>query len=156
MRGMESRNARARSSLWLAFSTSLLLHAAVLFVGFSASDQPAVAVAPQAAETPLANPIDSALTGAWRSDANKARDSFRHPAETLAFFGVTPNQTVIEINPGGGWYNQFPADLQRCVVQDHRQLYTSVLFNGYPFLLYRFHAGNCGSFPVYQFALAFH
>ena len=77
----------------------------------AASDQPAVAVAPQAAEAPAMNPIDSVLAGAWRSDANKARDSFRHPAETLAFFGVTPNQTVIEINPGGGWYTEVLAPL---------------------------------------------
>lgn len=77
----------------------------------AASDQPAAVVAPQSAET--ANPLDSALAGAWRSDANKARDSFRHPAETLDFFGIKPNQTVIEINPGGGWYTEVLAPLMK-------------------------------------------
>ncbi|MBL0162448.1 MAG: class I SAM-dependent methyltransferase [Xanthomonadales bacterium] len=77
----------------------------------AASDQPAVAVPPQAAKTD--NPIDSVLVGAWRSDADKARDSYRHPAETLAFFGVKPNQTVIEINPGGGWYTDILAPLMK-------------------------------------------
>jgi len=44
------------------------------------------------------------LNSPWRSEANKARDVYRHPAETLAFFGVTPHSKVIEISPGGGWY----------------------------------------------------
>ena len=41
-----------------------------------------------------------------RSCANKARDSSRHPVETLAFFEVTPEKTVMEIWPGGGWYTE--------------------------------------------------
>lgn len=39
-----------------------------------------------------------------RSDAHIARNSARHPAETLTFFGLKPDMTVIEIGPGGGWY----------------------------------------------------
>jgi len=39
-----------------------------------------------------------------RTDAEMARDQYRHPQETLAFFGVKPGQTVVEIWPGGGWY----------------------------------------------------
>jgi predicted methyltransferase len=60
-----------------------------------------------------ASPLVSALTGAWRSEANKARDRYRHPKETLEFFGVTPEQTVIEIWPGGGWYAELLAPLLR-------------------------------------------
>ena len=51
---------------------------------------------------PAADPIDAILAGSHRSDANKARDQYRHPRETLAFFGIQPNMTVIEITPGGG------------------------------------------------------
>ena len=51
-----------------------------------------------------ADMMQEILKGAWRSDANKARDVYRHPAETLAFFGVSPHSTVLEIWPGGGWY----------------------------------------------------
>ena len=47
-----------------------------------------------------------ALNGAHRSDANKARDAYRHPAETLDFFGITPTSTVLEMYPGGGWYTE--------------------------------------------------
>lgn len=50
------------------------------------------------------DPMDAVLAGDWRSDAEKARDAFRHPAETLAFFEVTPDSTVVEMWPGGGWY----------------------------------------------------
>ena len=48
--------------------------------------------------------LDAVLTGDWRGAENTARDVYRHPKETLAFFGVKPTQTVVEITPGGGWY----------------------------------------------------
>ena len=41
-----------------------------------------------------------------RRDADRARDDFRHPKETLSFFGVTPDMTVLEVGPGGGWYSK--------------------------------------------------
>lgn len=50
--------------------------------------------------------VEDALAGEWRSDANKARDEFRNPAETLAFFDVAADETVVEISPGGGWYTE--------------------------------------------------
>lgn len=43
---------------------------------------------------------------AARSDEDKARDQYRNPAATLAFFGVEPDDTVVEILPGGGWYTK--------------------------------------------------
>lgn len=51
-----------------------------------------------------AHALRQAVAGSWRSAADVARDRDRHPRQTLAFFGVTPQQTVIEITPGGGWY----------------------------------------------------
>ena len=42
-----------------------------------------------------------------------ARDGYRHPLETLTFFGVKPEQTVIEITPGGGWYSEILAPFLR-------------------------------------------
>lgn len=65
------------------------------------------------AATAAANPLDAILAGDWRSDKNKARDGYRHPSETLAFFGVKPDQKVIEIWPGGGWYLEVLAPLVR-------------------------------------------
>lgn len=53
--------------------------------------------------------LDAALAGTWRSADNRARDAYRHPRETLAFFGIEPDDTVIEITPGGGWYTEILA-----------------------------------------------
>lgn len=55
--------------------------------------------------------LDAALAGEHRSPENKARDVYRHPRETLAFFGVTPGQNVIELWPGRGWYTELLAPL---------------------------------------------
>ncbi|MEM1021030.1 MAG: methyltransferase domain-containing protein [Pseudomonadota bacterium] len=56
--------------------------------------------------------IDKAVNdNPYRSDANKARDEYRHPAETLKFFGIKPDMTVVEVGPGGGWYTEILAPL---------------------------------------------
>lgn len=57
------------------------------------------------------DPIGAALIAPARTPANVARDKYRHPAETLKFFGVTPTQTVVEYMPGGGWYTEVLAPL---------------------------------------------
>ncbi len=60
---------------------------------------------PAAARAALA----AAVAAPTRTPANLARDRYRHPAETLAFFGVEPDDTVVEIWPGGGWYTEILA-----------------------------------------------
>jgi predicted methyltransferase len=57
--------------------------------------------------------LQGAIDGPQRSAANRARDAARHPAETLEFFGVAPDQSVIEIAPGGGWYTEILAPYLR-------------------------------------------
>ena len=57
------------------------------------------------------DPIAAAISAPSRTPANRARDPYRHPAETLAFFGVTPDQTVVEYAPSGGWYTEILAPL---------------------------------------------
>lgn len=44
-----------------------------------------------------------------RSEQNRARNTYRHPAETLSFFGIKPDMTVVELWPGGGWYTEILA-----------------------------------------------
>lgn len=67
----------------------------------------AAVVAATAIATPLlAASMSQILAGDWRSEANRARDAARHPAQTLAFFGVKPGQTVVEVSPSGGWYTE--------------------------------------------------
>jgi len=68
-----------------------------------AAAEPAPAATPAPADAPS---WDAVLSGSQRSEANKARDTFRHPRETLEFFGVGPSSTVVELSPGGGWYTE--------------------------------------------------
>ena len=46
------------------------------------------------------------IAGDHRSAENKARDQYRNPLETLTFFGIRPDMTVVEIYPGRGWYTE--------------------------------------------------
>ena len=65
------------------------------------------------AQSASAVALDRAVEGSWRSPENTRRDQYRHPRETLAFFGVAPDHTVIEITPGGGWYAEILAPYLR-------------------------------------------
>jgi predicted methyltransferase len=56
------------------------------------------------ASTGLSPTIEAVLASDHRSDENKARDVYRHPLETLNFFGLSADMTVVEVWPGGGWY----------------------------------------------------
>ena len=49
------------------------------------------------------------IAGDHRSVENKARDKYRNPLETLTFFGIRPDMTVVEIYPGRGWYTEILA-----------------------------------------------
>jgi len=53
--------------------------------------------------------LSAAINGDHRTQANMARDLYRHPAQTLGFFGIKPDMTVVEIFPGGGWYTEILA-----------------------------------------------
>jgi predicted methyltransferase len=53
--------------------------------------------------------LAAAVAGPQRSEANRARDVYRHPVETLSFIGVKPGDTVVELWPGGGWYTEILA-----------------------------------------------
>ena len=55
--------------------------------------------------------LQSIIAGTHRAEADKARDKYRHPLETLNFFGVKDNITVVEIWPGDGWYTDILAPL---------------------------------------------
>jgi predicted methyltransferase len=69
----------------------------------------------KAAEKPPAPKVEAGLSlpaavaGAWRLPADRARDPWRHPVETLEFFGLKPGSTVVEFWPGAGWYTDILA-----------------------------------------------
>lgn len=60
-----------------------------------------------------ADRISMAAAGEHRSAANIARNQYRHPVETLTFFGIEDGMTVMEIWPGGGWYTEILAPVMR-------------------------------------------
>jgi predicted methyltransferase len=69
-------------------------------------------MSPNAAPT-SAPGLAAVVAGEHRSAANRARDGYRHPAETLGFFGIRSNMTVVELWPFGGWYAEILAPYLR-------------------------------------------
>lgn len=81
----------------------VLIAALGLLAGTSAGFAQETAISPELAAAIDDNP--------WRTAEQKARDRYRHPAETLAFFGVGPEMTVVEPLPG--WYTEILGPLLR-------------------------------------------
>jgi predicted methyltransferase len=67
------------------------------------------AVQPAAADT--AQQLDQVLAGSHRDAKNAARDQYRHPKETLLFFGLQPDMSVVEVWPSAGWWTEILAPL---------------------------------------------
>lgn len=57
--------------------------------------------------------LKAVIAGEHRAESNRARDVYRHPYETLTFFGIKPNMTVVELVPSGGWYTEILAPYLR-------------------------------------------
>ncbi|MDU0113758.1 methyltransferase [Psychrosphaera aquimarina] len=75
----------------------------------------------------------SSIAKAVQSDVraeHSARDQYRHPQQTLEFFGLKPNMTVVEIWPGGGWYTS----IINPIVQEHGKYFAANfhIFEGSP------------------------
>ncbi len=74
----------------------------------------AAASSPPATDAATLATLDKVLAGDHRSDANRARDKYRHPKETLEFFGLRQDMAVMEVSPGGGgWYTEILAPTLR-------------------------------------------
>ena len=95
----------------------LTVSACCLAVAAALSASPLYARSPVAAsaasQVQVSPAIEAAIKSANRDPANVTRDGFRHPAQTLSFFKLTPTSTVIEITPGNGWYSEILAPLVR-------------------------------------------
>lgn len=89
---------------WILGASAALL--AACSGGTEAPAETLEAETPPPVEAVEAGPLSlvEAVAGDWRSDDEKARDAWRNPAETLEFFEISPDDSVIEIWPGGGWY----------------------------------------------------
>ena len=68
---------------------------------------------PQLAATTEDAALRAVIADPRRTPEFVARDRYRRPYETLQFFGIRPDQTVVEISPGGGWYTEILAPYLR-------------------------------------------
>jgi predicted methyltransferase len=102
---------RIRALFWCVLTTQFVACAGAPATS-GGSPAPALPVAPAPPPVPdrdeaTAAAIESALAGSHRSPDSRSRDPYRHPVETLLFFGLKPGMTVAEIWPGaGGWYTE--------------------------------------------------
>ena len=67
--------------------------------------------------------LDNILAGSQRSAEDSARDRYRHPKETLLFFGIRPEMKVLEVWPEPGWYTEIIAPL----VRQHGKYYAAAI-----------------------------
>ncbi len=74
------------------------------------------------AQDDAADALKKAVDSPSRRPEDAARDKYRHPIETLKFFGIKPDMTVVEIWPGGGWYT----DILAPYLHDHGKLYAAI------------------------------
>jgi predicted methyltransferase len=70
-----------------------------------------------------ASALDGILGGSQRTAADRLRDSYRHPKETLLFFGIRPGTRVLQPWPESGWYTKIIAPLVRA----HGQYYAALI-----------------------------
>jgi predicted methyltransferase len=73
--------------------------------------------------------LKAVLADAHRTDSDKARDQYRHPLETLTWFGISNDMTVVEIWPGGGWYT----DILAPFLKERGVYYAATSENAQPF-----------------------
>ena len=88
-------------------------HPLLLCAALTLAAAPAFAQAPKAdtmaAPVRISAELAAAVAAPTRTPANRLRDKYRHPAETLAFFGVKDNDSVVEVLPAPGWYTEILA-----------------------------------------------
>jgi predicted methyltransferase len=84
------------------------------------SDSPSPAAGPKGG----ISTIEAAVAGTWRSSPDRRRDVWRHPVESLRFWGLAPGQTVVEFWPGTGWYTEILAPF---LAETGGKLYAAIL-----------------------------
>lgn len=75
-----------------------------------------------AAETAAAK-LSAITNASYRTPAQIARNKYRHPVETLTFFGIQDDMTVVELWPFGGWYTSILAPF----LHDHGKYYAAAI-----------------------------
>lgn len=114
---MKKTYSRANKRFFTSISAVILIGAfAMPAYAQEVDDEPVVASVEKVAKDQIALPqlsdedkakLLSSLNTPYRIDKN--RDKYRHPLETLEFFGIKPGDKVVEIWPGQGWYSSILA-----------------------------------------------
>ncbi len=92
----------------LKLAASLI--ASVSLLACTPAAQETAETAPAEVEAPAeVSAVAAAVANPARTEAHSVRDTARHPTETLEFFGLAPGMTVVEINPGSGYYAEILA-----------------------------------------------
>jgi predicted methyltransferase len=105
----EPRRSLQASRARLRLGAAALAGCAAVILGCAAP------LAHSATATPPAvrKALEAAIHGPQRTPAFAKRDKFRHPLQTLEFFGIRPDMRVVEVLPGGGWYTEILAPFLR-------------------------------------------
>jgi predicted methyltransferase len=119
---LKSARERLARSSERAFATKTLRLPVAVSAAFAIATVLSVApgVCGSAASAELT--LDAAVGNPARSAKFVSRDTARHPLEELTFFGVTPQSTVVEIWPGGGYWTEILAPF----LQDHGTYYVAL------------------------------
>lgn len=99
------------SSLLRAALPASAVALVALLAACSKHEPAAQAVREQTA--PASDPLAASVNSESRSAQDKARDQYRHPQEALAFWGLQPGMTILEVQPGGGWWTEILAPYAR-------------------------------------------
>lgn len=84
-----------------------------LLAACSKKEEPAAPTPAATAEPAVESPLLVAVNAETRSAEDKARDKYRHPAEALEFWGLQPGMTMLEVQPGEGWWTRILAPYAR-------------------------------------------
>src|SRR6478736_777800 len=93
-----------RKSIFAGVALGVL---AATTISFAASDKKGAAA------------LEQAASGSWRPAEEKARDAYRHPVEALSFWGLKPGMTILEVQPGGGWWTNILAPYARATSSEY-------------------------------------
>lgn len=88
---------------------SSLLMALLVVVSACSKQEPAAQAPAAQTATPTQDALMASVTSQTRSTEDKARDQYRHPQEALTFWGLQPGMTILEVQPGGGWWTEILA-----------------------------------------------
>lgn len=94
-------------NMFRSLSVAILGLGALVTSGWANDDAGAASKSASAANA--AEAIAAAVNGDWRSPEQKSRDAARHPRESLEFWGLEPGMTILEVQPGGGYWTEILA-----------------------------------------------